>query len=409
MKRGRAYEHGDVKNRGGVAEVGVWGEGGYGMTEIIRQIEPKNPGINRLWSDRTKTDPRLIASDTMRLQEQVSLSIAESEDPLPHFLIGESEWHAREGINKLRNAPFVAWGNYRDDLKISALSQIYPREFVASQASLEDDVRFVIAAVRQAKEYYGTGMTVSELTRPTLMYYSAVMLAKALAVAVFASEYIQCQTGHGLRTPKGGVDLHGAKTQWPTFVKWQGHGDFVSLYHATRWDRYWADRVENDKWPTFHILECLRSIEIIPSHEMLKNPLALYHLMWSHLPGQPAVLPTTVNHVTQTPAFEVPRVVVFYMVLFWFGVMARYHPATWQELLTGKAEEGYFFRLAIDAVPRQFVRAMQEALPSPYHIDSPAERDKVVEPPNPQVLQRSYELVVNVVGNAPGGSTKNED
>lgn len=315
-------------------------------------------------------------------------------DPWPHFLVWESEWHVRLGITKLRQAPFAWWGKYATDVKMVELQQAHPDKSEAGKKTIEADVRFVIAAMRQAKEFYTAGLTVSELTRPVLMYYSATMMAKALAVGLFGTDYIIKQNGHGLTTPKDGVGLDGKKTMWPTCIKWQARGDFVAFYVATRWDTFHADKPNNDSWPTFHILECLRAIGITPSPPMLTNPLSLDHLLWAYCPGQPHILPNTVEHVTQNPVFEVPRVAILYMVLFWLGVMARYHASTWQELLAGKTEEGYSLRLAIDQVPRQFLQYMQEALPSPYTIKE-IDRDKVVPLQDPRTLQCSYKLLTN--------------
>lgn len=356
------------------------------MAQVSCRILLQNPGINRMQSDRhCNSSLHAVGSKTLTC-------IDEKSDPWLHFLIWESEWHARLGIDKIRRAPFVQWGTDLPGLKVLELQQTHSKEFEAGKKSFSDDVNFVMSAIRQSKEYYTAALTVSELTRPTLVYYSAVMLAKALAVALFGADYVKTKSGHGLSTPSGGVDFDQKPTIWPTFVSWQRKGDFVALFQATRWDKYdWARR----PMPKFHIIECLRSIGIVQSHPMLNSPRSLNHLLWSY-PGEPVdILPTTVKHVLHNPVFEVPRVVVMYMVLFWLGVMARYHPAAWQELLAGKTEEGYFLRKAIDEVPRQFIQSMQEALPNPYFIKE-AEKAKVIESMDPEELQCPYRLVVDV-------------
>jgi hypothetical protein len=329
--------------------------------------------------------------------------IAALGDPWSHFLIWESDWHARLGITKLRQAPFVSWERFRTGRRVLSLEQICPEESNERQASFEEDVRFVTAAIRQSKEYYQAGLTVSELTRPTLMFYSALMLTQALTVALFGSPYLKRQKGHGLVTKLS----EGTPASWPEILTWQARGDFVALYHATRWDGYWVSRQTSNPWPQFHILECLRSVGIVDSQKFLRGPYQLDHLLWSYDPAQTDILPGTVRHVTQTPVFEVPRIAVLFMIVFWLGVMARYHPVSWQQLLVGSDPEGYYCRQALEDVPAQFVQAMQEALPNPYAIANSAVPSSEAEHVKPQDLQREYRLAVQIDGPVPAGCEEN--
>ena len=131
----------------------------------------------------------------------------------------------------------------------------------------------------------------------------------------------------------------------------------MALYHATRWNEYWVSRQTSNPWPQFHILECLLSVGIVVSQKFLRVPYQLDHLLWSYDPAQTDILPGTVRHVTQTPEFEVPRIAVLFMIVFWLGVITRYHPVSWQQLLAGSEPEGYNFRQALEDVPVQFVKA----------------------------------------------------
>lgn len=362
---------------------------------MICSIVPKNPGRNRLGSDQDRdrnlrVDSYPSLKDPLYREHKIWDELEHHEDPWPHFLIWESEWHARLGIERLRQAPFMSLGYFRNDLKMLKLCQVYPNQFKAGQKSLASDVSFVTAAVRQAKEYYDSGLTVSELTRPTLLFYSALMLVQAAAVALFGFDYLKVQHGHGLESPVPGVRLDGTSTQWPSNIAWKNSGDFVALYQIARWDHY-SDMCTQYQ-PKFHILECLRSVGVMDSESFLTETMPLTHLLWAYDGQDSGILPKTPQQVIQTSCFEVPRVVTLFMILFWLGIMSRYHPVSWRQLLTGSMEEGHYFRRALAEVPEQFVRAMQEALPQPYAIPDPAKVPSIAEPVEPKTLQQPYEI-----------------
>lgn len=375
------------------------------MPEVTCRIVPANPGMNRFFSDiRVPPIPHVGLDDPLQAQQQLWEHIAESEDPWSHFMIWESEWQATEGISNLRKVPYLMWGKSMDDKQVLLFPDIYPDEAKSREQSLEQDINFVTSAVRQAKEYYHAGMVVSELTRPTLMFYSALMLTQAAAVALFGSNFMMKQSKHGLKATGKGVGLDGCPTDWPTFIWWQKIGDFVALYQTARWDHYWRNRKENSPWPKFHVMECLRCVGIINSHSLLAHPwMPLDHLLWSHQENQRDISPSSIQHVIETPCFEVPRVAVLFMIIFWLSTMSRYHPVAWRQLLAGQSQEGYYFRKALAEIPAQFVRSMQEVLPPPHLIGEALHPVREVQSLDPDKLQRPYLLNVWVEGNVPRG------
>ncbi len=378
-------------------------EKGELVTEITCPIVPANPGINRFFSDiRTNPLPGIGLTEPGFIQQQLWEHIAESEEPWPHFLIWESEWQARQGISNLRKAPYLMWGPWMNERKMMLFANIYPREAKDRERSLQQDVNFVASAIRQARGYYQAGMAVSELTRPTLMFYSALMLTQAAAVALFGSDFMVTQIKHGLKTSGEGLGLDGSSTDWPTFISWQRQGDFVALYHTTRWDTYWSSRKENLPWPKFHIMECLRCVGVVNSPRLLAHPwMPIDHLLWSHQEKHCDIYPSSVDHITKTPCFEVPRVVVLFMILFWLGTMSRYHPVAWRRLLAGQSEEGYYFRKALAELPARFVRSMREVLPPPYLIGEAIPPTEIIHAMNPEDVQQQYQLRISTEGKAP--------
>jgi len=375
------------------------------MTRVSCSITPANPGMNRLLSDRSNHDIfQYIGFNEKFAHQAIRHRLDQQQDPWGYFLGWESEWQARDGITQLRAASFLTLGNAPYTMTALTLANCYPDIKGTSDVQLDDDVAFVTAAVRQAKEYYRAGETVSELTRPTLMYYSAVMLAKAAAVAWVGLDYVQNQKGHGLVSKNAGRSLDGSTTPWPTFITWQPSGDFVALYRTGRWDQYWTQRSKQDAWPQFHITECLRSVGIIPSPEFFTASLPINHLLWSVPdPSDLTIPPNTVESAVQTPCFEVPRAARLLMILFWLGVMSRYHPVAWRALLAGQAQDGYYFRRALEEVPRQFVRSMHEVLMAPYRVSWSKPSPTTPADLDPAAHQQAYRLIAHIDGPVPPG------
>ena len=372
------------------------------MVDVTCPVVPANPGKNLLPSDSLRDTSLGGYKENLNPTWE---ELDALDDPWRHFLMWESEWHAREAIDLLRQMPHVTWGRFRTEARTLSLEQIWPQLAQERKCTLNEDVRFVTAAIRQAKEYYQAGLTISELTRPALLYYSALMLSQAAVVAIYGTGFVIKQKGHGLKVdPKQvGKNFEGSSAEWPTYIEWQKSGDFVTLYRRLRWDQFWQNPMPPKR---FHILECLRSVGIIDSSELLRCP-SLRHLLWSDNPENTQIFPQTIEHVVNTPCFEMPRLAVLWMILFWLSVMSRYHPVRWQYLLAGHTQESYYFRQALHDVPREFVRSMHETLPHPYDIRNRAiyvpSVDTTHPSVNPDQLQQPYSVTARNSGPVPCG------
>ncbi|MCL4495893.1 MAG: hypothetical protein M1294_13895 [Firmicutes bacterium] len=377
-------------------------------------LNPKNPGINRLQSDRQSYVKEPIGATTepwYQSHHQIWNYLTHYEDPWTHFLIWESEWQVQEGITNLRRAPFLSWmveGSY--DRKVLLRSKVYP-DLVKkeSQESLMRDVQFVTAAIRQAKEYYQAGSIVSELTQPTMMFYSALMLSQAAAVALFGKDFLKPGSKHGLVAQPPGRDWQGLQTDWPTTISWKAQGDFVALYQTVRWDNY--EKMHGNpaqKEPRFHIMECLRCAGLVNNPAVLGHALSTVdHLLWSDNDTSASGMPTTLAQAVETPCYEVPHIIVLFMILFWLSVMSRYYPVTWQQLLAGRIKEGYYLRRALTEVPADFVRAMHEVMPTPDLIGEEIDSTTMVDTaPSPGDLQEPHRLAVYNDENEEGEDTR---
>lgn len=66
------------------------------------------------------------------------------------------------------------------------------------------------------------------------------------------------------------------------------------------------------------------------------------------------------------PVFQLPNVVLDFMLLHYFSALARYHTAAWQGLLGGAIDpEGYIFRVAFQNAAGNFLREVRTMLPIP--------------------------------------------
>jgi hypothetical protein len=64
------------------------------------------------------------------------------------------------------------------------------------------------------------------------------------------------------------------------------------------------------------------------------------------------------------PRIDAPRVLVLYMLLYYFSILARYNPVAWQQLLAADQEpEGYVFRSAMERAAQDFLQEMIRLLP----------------------------------------------
>lgn len=350
------------------------------------EFTPINAGKNRV------SYPNLHDLQHQQVSEHLN-----QQRPWQYFLYWESDYQIKQGIEKLRGDPFITFNDPETrEKRFLLLSQLYPQESEKSQNSFEKDVIYISAAVRQAREYYSASMVVSELTRPTLMFYSALALMRAATVALLGFDFLASQPkgGHGLSSKTPGCLLDGTETNdWPTNTTWQEHGDFVAFYHIARWDKYFEESFSK---PSFHIIECLRQLGILQSGKTLQRADGrsnrLSELLWSYKKGQ--ISPSTSEQIKETDCFEVPSVVTQFMVLFYFSNLARYHPITWQKLLSGELEEGFFFRLAMEKLSNQFIYSMRDLLPQPISFLPDPDTSQESHLPKPSKLQIPYRTTI---------------
>ena len=322
--------------------------------------------------------------------------------PGPNVLIGareqhpwrrlqwwESELHAEKGITAIVKRPYLI---LPEDWRTSSGGQhravrtttLYPDALVASdKRRIADAARYVAAMVRQAREYYSaadaTGVT--DLSRPVLYFYGALALAKAASTAIFGRDR-QAERSHGL-TFGDAPTASSARPVWPTLIKWQESGAFVRLYRAARWDDDLYRSAQDSHWkmwrkanssqlPVFHILECLRWLGC--DRGLL--PPTGFEEKWPYIKTKTqreqcllhysAASDMYLRHDTPLgrPLFQAPIVVVRYMTLYYFSILARYYGLEWQQLLsTSQATEGYVFRSALEEVAFDYLLDMWHLLP----------------------------------------------
>lgn len=302
----------------------------------------------------------------------------------------ESEWQAAKGIKAMCSRPFLNLGPTSDRADQPALVPtrvLYPFAFRSSQTQrIGATARFVAAMVRQAREFYtaATSAGVTDLSRPVLYFYGALALAKAAVAALFGSDKLE--HGHGLDNSLGPSTQH-SEAPWPNIIHWRQFGEFVMLYRAARWDvdlyREGRNDTQNRDFvgadqPKFHILECIRWLGydwgMLPptGFEKPRTAATLRSdrercLLLYRQPGDEFMRYTT---PLDAPLYQAPLIVVQYMVLYCFSVMARYNGLEWQELLAGTKEpEGYVFRVALESVADDFVAEITRLLPLPQDND----------------------------------------
>lgn len=305
------------------------------------------------------------------------------DDPWERLQWWESPWQARAGIKALCRMPFLHLSRANEE------HAYVPTRYLYSFALQADDEQRIgqaadraAASVRQARELYTAAMAsgMTDLARPLLFYYSAVALAKAAGVALFGVEHLNQHRSHGLGDETGSSSQHPQGVSWPTLIVWQQTGTFAMLYRAARWDTLYQCCTKHSKWGRtgvpgklrFHVLECIRWLGyewgtlphtnfsrpsyVVTGPEALEQGLRLYQ------DGQTPYM--TRETPLDVPIFQLPRVVVHFMLLYYFSILARYHETTWQELLAGATEpEGYVFRNALGQVAGDFVREISLMLP----------------------------------------------
>lgn len=295
-------------------------------------------------------------------------------DPWPELAVWESSYQTEHAMRDLCAQPyFLMWGvtgPSEHDAWV-ATRRLYDTALTQDDPRLLDAVRLVTAAVRQAREYDHAAQHVSEFTRPTLHYYAALMLARAVAVAVLGPNEFGPKIPHGLgvRWPS----TEDVSDPWPAVIEWHRPGSFSSFYRALRWDAWSSEESKQHADIGFHILETLRRLGYAvgpgallwvdgtggPSRQrlLMMKPTPALHPPYFHA--------SHVSHADELLFFDLPDPVVELMVLYHFSILARYHPVIWAQLLAGEDAHGYLFRRAASEVYQRFIRHIAEQLTPP--------------------------------------------
>lgn len=298
--------------------------------------------------------------------------IQEWEDPWPTLLFWESEFQARQGITNLCRRPYLTLDRSGVDgmVRWVPTRMLFPDALTTQDPEvIEAAVRYVTAAIQQAREFATAAEHVSEVSRPPLHFYAAEMLARAVAVAVLGPDILVRHSQHGLKV------LRPSTREAPTLVQWQARGEFGALYRATRWDSAYGSEPTKVQWPIFHIWECLRRLELVhwpDSVQWTEHGRASGHarLMQPWDPDHPEERYLKGTEVDQKRLYDVPDVLVEFMVLYHLSVLARYHPVAWRDLLAGREADGFHLRRAGGRVFSSFVHHVADLLPT----DAPPEK-----------------------------------
>lgn len=357
-------------------------EGSNDMTEErpIERLSIINPGFSRDGVSALKPEgiPYLPVPSEAHAWPVVAV------DPWETLQWWESPLQARVGIGMLTRRPFLSLHHIPDGRRMLIPTRVlYPYAIHTSQPDrIERAASTVAATVRQAREMYTAAQAagVTDLGRPLLYFYGALGLAKAAIAAIFGAEALE--EDHGLsrgRAPTVSSD----QPPWPTLIEWHGRGQFSMLYRAARWDvdlyqccykdSRWGGRRNLDKPLRFHVLECIRALQYpwgtLPDTSLPVPGTSAFDaqmrsgLLLPHRDATDMFMRSATAH--DAPLVQVPRVLVQYMLLYYFSILARYYPAEWQGLLAADREpEGYVFRTAMERVARDFVLEIVSLLPN---------------------------------------------
>jgi hypothetical protein len=317
--------------------------------------------------------------------------------PTPQGKLEDSVWptlqwweaplQAEAGIRALSTRPFLHLTRANEQSANVSAHQLYPTALDPSDdAQVKAAAQSIAAYMRQGRELYMAAGSagVTDLSTPLLYYYGALALAKAATTAIFGA-WDQAREQHGLRhdvqnKPTSG---HPEGLGWPTVIVWRENGMFKRFYQAARWDEVWQ------KWPKlglpthpqFHVLECLRyptssstwgilpptgfaraGFPPAPDFRSQRHPRETCLLVYQ--PGGDLFMHSTTP--PDVPVFQLPNVVVQFMLLHYFSTLARYYTVDWQTLLGGVTEpEGYVFRVAFQQMAGEFLREVKNMLPLP--------------------------------------------
>src|SRR5260370_30520 len=120
------------------------------------------------------------------------------------------------------------------------------------------------------------------------------------------------------------------------------------LYRGARWENLYGCCYKDSRWRgkrnldeplQFHVLECIRALRYewgtLKPTGLAQPDTAFYYtqlqqamLLPYHGPGD---MYMTSEMDLATPLMQVPQVLIQYMLLYYFSILARYHPAAWME------------------------------------------------------------------------------
>ena len=331
------------------------------MSEIRRtRLNILNPGFNRFG---TYKEPSNDCENGSHLN-------GSGFSPWEHLLRWESPLVGRAALKALHDVPYIAhstWhGNDHTETYLAA-RDVYPTALnPADDESIERAADSIAANVRQAREAYGAAENVSEHTRPILFFYGALALAQAASTALLGVP--QKSLRHGLTAQVG--PGYGHAPLWPTVITWFQSGYFGRLYLTARWDKLPFNDSGSSRIEGFHILECLRwlcyPLGVIAEPFPMRTTDSADVRAARLLPFSPSLPFGSVGMPLDIGLYEAPRIAVQYTVLYYFSILARYHAASWQDLLQGRNQpEGFPFRAAAMSVPHDFLASLVQLLPLP--------------------------------------------
>lgn len=343
-----------------------------------KRLHVINPGFDRYGLD-SPSGPEIPINIFLGVTPQGKL-----EDSVwPTLQWWESQLQAEVGINALRSRPFL---HLTKEGKQSA--NVYAHQIYADVLDTSDTMQVKAAAksvamlMRQGRELYTAAGSpgITDLSTPLLYYYGALAFAKAAIAAVFG---VWNQTGeqHGLaHAVNRPTSQHPLGLEWPTVIVWHKNGVFRRLYRTARYDEVWQ------KWPKlglpgstqFHVLECIRYLSglgiLMPTgFAKVGFPPPSDYRALGH-PREKCLLTYQAGgdlfmHLTtsaEAPVFQLPNIIVQFMLLHYFSTLARYHTDAWQALLSGADEpEGVAFRVALQDIAGKFLREVKNLLPLP--------------------------------------------
>jgi hypothetical protein len=346
---------------------------------------------------------------------------APAPDPWETLQWWESPWQAKIGMKTLARRPYLGLQRPNGSRVVVPTRVLFPYALQASeQDRIERAARVIAAAVRQAHEMYAAAQTagVTDLSRPLLYFYGAMGLAKAATVALFGVEALE--GAHGLGRASGPTESS-EQAPWPTLIRWQGEGQFPMLYRAARWDDLYGCCHKDSRWRgrrnleeplQFHVLECIRALQYdwgtLRPTGLAQPYTALYYTQVYQAMLLPYRGPDDMYMTSEmdlaTPLIQAPRVLVQYMLLYFFSILARYYPAEWQRLLAADQEpEGYVFRVAMEQVAQDYLYEIVDLLPNtPPSRTLARDEWSTVRPSRGELAEWGVPPQV-VVGTPPGG------